>query len=684
MRRAKKRDILRMFCAVLAVTMVLSSAGETAMLAEAAERGSIRAEDVEEFVTEEAPSEENTEEVPEAETTAEAAQEAETTAEKAPEAETTTEEATEPEAAAEDALVPVKLQDGVMDATYHDGDTITDPDGVSFGCYVDNEVGLTSRFTMVFTKPGKLEFLSNTNPGGLAYIRVYNPVTGAQLTFNWKTESVTGGTQYTGWVRAGTYNWVITSSPRAHDYAGFTMKNICFTGYESSFPDDFGTEDAAQDDTRETANEIRTGTTYNGFVASLALGDASDFYHFTLPAQGKLTVRASDEEGWAWHSLYNESGKQLTHVSNSKTYGYESSYYLMPGDYYYEVYQNDSGQHVSYSFSLDFEEVNAGAAYKEKERNDTRDAAQEISLNRNYGALFATLDDPRDYYRFEVPQDGMAPQLSFTSDVQYVQIYLYDSTGKQLQSHVLNEASAGAGLDEKITFTGAGTKDTYYMLITSHGSSKTEYGPYTFRISSLGSTVMNAPTCTAAGIRVTWPMVTGAVRYVVYRYMGSGSPVWKYLTTVKATDDYVQILNTQAKESGTWYAYSVQAVSEDGTYGVRPAGRSILYRAPVKAVKAETVQRCAGSNKPGVRVTFTTVKAGYTYRLYRSEKSGSTWGAYTKVTDMVKSYNGTDQNVWIYDDTAVSGKTYRYYVRCVSKDGAVPLSSYANYVGITY
>ena len=126
------------------------------------------------------------------------------------------------------------------------------------------------------------------------------------------------------------------------------------------------------------------------------------------------------------------------------------------------------------------------------------------------------------------------------------------------------------------------------------------------------------------------------------------------------------------------------AVSEDGTYGVRPAGRSILYRAPVKAVKAETVQRCAGSNKPGVRVTFTTVKAGYTYRLYRSEKSGSTWGAYTKVTDMVKSYNGTDQNVWIYDDTAVSGKTYRYYVRCVSKDGAVPLSSYANYVGITY
>ncbi len=59
-------------------------------------------------------------------------------------------------------------------------------------------------------------------------------------------------------------------------------------------------------------------------------------------------------------------------------------------------------------------------------------------------------------------------------------------------------------------------------------------------------------------------------------------------------------------------------------------------------------------------------------------------GAAVKITDITKKYNGAPESVWIHDTTAVSGTTYKYYVRCVSSDGKVPLSSYDNEITITY
>ncbi len=51
--------------------------------------------------------------------------------------------------------------------------------------------------------------------------------------------------------------------------------------------------------------------------------------------------------------------------------------------------------------------------------------------------------------------------------------------------------------------------------------------------------------------------------------------------------------------------------------------------------------------------------------------------------DLAHAWSGTRQPVWIYDTSAVIGETYRYYVRCITKEGAVPVSSYANISTIT-
>ncbi len=198
--------------------------------------------------------------------------------------------------------------------------------------------------------------------------------------------------------------------------------------------------------------------------------------------------------------------------------------------------------------------------------------------------------------------------------------------------------------------------------------------------------MVNAPTSAKAGVKVTWPKVEGAAKYVILRSVGAGAPAWKWLKTVAAEDvsanggiqTYTDAISDAESASGSWYAYTVRAMTSDGTYSGQVGGRSIKFLAPVKVTKALSIST-------GVRVIFTNVNGGWTYRLYRSEKgSDGKYGAAVKVTDITKKYNGSPESVWIHDTTAVSGTTYKYYVRCVSKDGKVPLSSYNNEIAITY
>ena len=194
----------------------------------------------------------------------------------------------------------------------------------------------------------------------------------------------------------------------------------------------------------------------------------------------------------------------------------------------------------------------------------------------------------------------------------------------------------------------------------------------------VGTTTMNAPTCTAKGLRVTWPKVDWAQKYVVFRHIGTGTPSWKYVTTVTATSAAAQEYRTTSTAGlvpGQWYAYTVRAIGEMDTYGGQPAGRSVRYREPVKTTKLQSIST-------GVRATFTSVAAGFTYGLYRAPVTGETVGSYSLVSTVTNSSVGKD--VWITDTSAVSGKKYSYYVRCLSKDKKVPLSSFANTMQITY
>ncbi len=226
----------------------------------------------------------------------------------------------------------------------------------------------------------------------------------------------------------------------------------------------------------------------------------------------------------------------------------------------------------------------------------------------------------------------------------------------------------------------SGTSYTYTVCCLfadgEEGSGRDETGK---TIPFLATPVVNAPTSAAAGVRVSWPTVEGAAKYVIMRSVGAGAPDWKWRETVDAGTAATQVfVDSKDIESGTWYAYTIRALTFEGIYSGQVGGRSIKYLAPVEVVKAQSIST-------GVRITFTNVNGGYTYRLYRSTRgSNGKFGDYVKVVDQTKVWKGSPETVWIHDTTAKKGTTYRYYVRCVSKDGAVPLSSYKNYMQITY
>ena len=240
----------------------------------------------------------------------------------------------------------------------------------------------------------------------------------------------------------------------------------------------------------------------------------------------------------------------------------------------------------------------------------------------------------------------------------------------------LTDTSATSVTDSGVT---SGTAYTYTVccLYGEEEASGRETGK---TITFLATPVVNAPTSAKAGVRVSWPTVKGAAKYVIQRHVGAGAPSWKWLKTVNAESGSTQVYVDDSSEirSGEWYAYTIRAITANGTYSGQVGGRSIKYLAPVEVNKVQSVPA-------GVRVIFTNVKGGYTYRLYRSTKGSSgTFGAYERVSEVTKVWKDAPQTVWIHDTTAKKGTTYRYYVRCVSKDGAVPLSSYMNYMQISY
>ena len=236
-------------------------------------------------------------------------------------------------------------------------------------------------------------------------------------------------------------------------------------------------------DTRDTADYISSGYTYNG--RDNTDGDV-DYYRITAPSDGYFSFSFShnyNSAGRGWRvTFYNNDMDVLhtqaiyedeTNIQNLILPVSSGSYYLKitPIEKYYPP-------SVPYSFSFNFKADNT----YEKELNDDQDYATLMSLNKTFHGILlnrAADHDYRDYFKFTATTDTFYTIKfghSYTPDMYWD--VLLKSTYKDIQTWTYKGTDDSSSQTYRIHLT----PGTYYLCISHYRYDKITYVPYTIQV----------------------------------------------------------------------------------------------------------------------------------------------------------------------------------------------------------
>lgn len=149
------------------------------------------------------------------------------------------------------------------------------------------------------------------------------------------------------------------------------------------------------------------------------------------------------------------------------------------------------------------------------------------------------------------------------------------------------------------------------------------------------------------GVQLTWPAVTGATGYRVYRAIGSATPA-AIGTTAAPTVTYLDTTATP----GTTYTYRVAALTAGGESRTNTSDTGWRnLAAPTNFAASD------GTSTACVITTWTGVANAWSYRVYRATATGTLTAI------------GTSRSTSYADMTATPGVTYRYAVSALSLSG---------------
>lgn len=156
----------------------------------------------------------------------------------------------------------------------------------------------------------------------------------------------------------------------------------------------------------------------------------------------------------------------------------------------------------------------------------------------------------------------------------------------------------------------------------------------------------------ANSVKITWEKVEGATHYRIYCHNGTN-----YVGLTTTTD--TTYTHTGVK-SGETYTYTVRCVDSSNNFMsayVKEGFKNTFLSPPVLTA----VSNSAG----GVKITWEKLSGAVRYGVYRKSEAEP---SYKRV--------GTSTSNSFIDTSAVSNTTYTYTVRCLSKDGTKPQSSF--------
>nr|BAA86030.1 class1 collagenase [Hathewaya histolytica] len=199
--------------------------------------------------------------------------------------------------------------------------------------------------------------------------------------------------------KAGTYNVTlkVTDDKGATATESFTIE---IKNEDTTTP--ITKEMEPNDDIKEANGPIVEGVTVKG---DLNGSDDADTFYFDVKEDGDVTIELpySGSSNFTW--LVYKEGDDQNHIAsgidknNSKVGTFKST----KGRHYVFIYKHDSASNISYSLNI---KGLGNEKLKEKENNDSSDKATVIpNFNTTMqGSLLG--DDSRDYYSFEVKEEG--------------------------------------------------------------------------------------------------------------------------------------------------------------------------------------------------------------------------------------------------------------------------------------
>lgn len=176
----------------------------------------------------------------------------------------------------------------------------------------------------------------------------------------------------------------------------------------------------------------------------------------------------------------------------------------------------------------------------------------------------------------------------------------------------------------------------------------------TFHSNSISGVVptVSSVKVTASGVKVSWPAVTYANTYNIYRKVGG-----KYTKVGTVPSGTTTFTDTTAA-SGTTYRYRIKAFNDSSSSAYSDSVPIYYLQAPT--LKKVTVKTNA------LRVSWAKVNGASGYYIYRKQGSGS----YTRIATITKGTSGS------YTDTTVkNNKTYTYTVKSYNSAAKSPYIS---------
>lgn len=245
----------------------------------------------------------------------------------------------------------------------------------------------------------------------------------------------------------------------------------------------------------ESANKISLNKAYKGQIAR---NDDKDFYKFTLPSSGRISLKSTAYTEYLTYRVYDIDGNEIYNWDeqhwNSTTEKITTNSWLdLTKGSYYLVIEKCRGCTGNYNFKLLF--TSAGESFTETGygTNNTMESANKISLNQNYKGQIGD-NDEKDFYKFTMTSSGriyLKSQVAF-ENITY-KIYnrnadcvweeYYASQGFSAETCFWHSASGKHSISEGIDLK----KGTYYIVAERPYGSTGNYTLGLYRYTSLSN-----------------------------------------------------------------------------------------------------------------------------------------------------------------------------------------------------